>query len=185
MVINLWIFSTIFHDNVTEWTLNRTLHKKKSYLPFARRNLHHIYEVYYDIWVWVKWFCLQHILCKSISISMFRCTFNWNRLIDNMDTVSFVCVFVVILCAAVAAAVELFICLKVCTFFEFSVLIFGYIFLLSSWWHQQKTLNSLSDWLHTSNFFCTDFSDPNQRFLYIWNYHWTMRTIRLKNVFFI
>lgn len=40
-----------------------------------------------------------------------------NRLIDDLNTVTFMCNFVVVFCAAVAATVELFTCLTVCVFF--------------------------------------------------------------------
>lgn len=49
ITVNVWIFSSIFKDNVSE--LNGILCRKKRNFPFARRNLQHICELYYDIWV--------------------------------------------------------------------------------------------------------------------------------------
>lgn len=48
-VINIRIFSTIFHDKVNDF--NRFLRKKKKDTPMARAKLQDICEMYYDIWV--------------------------------------------------------------------------------------------------------------------------------------
>lgn len=48
-VINVWIFSAIFHDHVNE--LNGILHEKKVDMPMARATLQSITEMYCDIWM--------------------------------------------------------------------------------------------------------------------------------------
>lgn len=122
-VINTGIFSTIFHDKVSE--LSGILRAKKQNLPLARAELQSICAMYYDIWMCV--IMLGHVSFVScwmwtlIAICLFLCNLNSNRFIDDMNTVSFLCIFITIFCAAVATAVELFVCLKV------RVHLFGFI----------------------------------------------------------
>lgn len=50
-VINVWIFSTIFHGTVHE--LNDILRKEKARMPLVRTKLRRICKMYYDVWMWV------------------------------------------------------------------------------------------------------------------------------------
>lgn len=48
VIMNVWIFSTIFEDNVNE--LNEIFRAKKVDMPLAKTKLKGIFEMYYDNW---------------------------------------------------------------------------------------------------------------------------------------
>lgn len=48
-VINVWVFSTIFHDNVNG--LNKILRKDNANVRLVNRKLRSICKMYYDVWM--------------------------------------------------------------------------------------------------------------------------------------
>lgn len=49
VVINVWVFSSIFKENVSE--LNETLQVKYVDMPSVKAKLQNIFKMYYDIWM--------------------------------------------------------------------------------------------------------------------------------------
>lgn len=103
-IFNIWIFIAFFKDDTNE--LNLILRDERADMTLATTQLQNIFKSYNEIWANV-------FVYTKLTTSLIRLISMQFRAIDNINTAFFLNNFVVILCAAIATAVELFTCLKV------------------------------------------------------------------------